>query len=77
MYRNQVTSQKAAAIERYSAFALDRETVFCFLVFQEINEFPRNIQYHVVDRRVPGHLAQFSSQKAFSCSELVAEKKRP
>ena len=77
MYRNQVTSQQAAAMERYSASALDRETVFCFLDFQEINEFPRNIQYPVVDRRVSGHLAQSASQKAFSCSELAAEKKSP
>ena len=77
MYRNQVTSQQAAAIERYYASALDHDTVFCFLVFQEINEYPKNIQYLVVDRCVSGHLTQSTSQKAFSCSELAAKKKSP
>ena len=77
MYRNQVTSQQVVTIKRYSASTLDRETVFCFLVFQDIDEFPRNIQYLVVNRCVSGHLDQSASQKAFSCSDLATEKKSP
>ena len=40
------------AMERYSASALDRDTVDCFLALQEMQLLPRNVQNPVVDRRL-------------------------
>ena len=37
------------AMEQYSASALDRDTIDCFLTFQEMQLLPRNVQNPVVD----------------------------
>ena len=66
IYFNQVISQQVIAIERYSASTLDRDTVLCFLVFQEINELSRNMKYLVTNCQVSRHLAQSALQKAFN-----------
>jgi hypothetical protein len=36
--RSQIISQAVVAIERYSTSAEERETVVCFLIFQEMGE---------------------------------------
>jgi len=51
---------------RYLASGEERETVVCFLDFQEIREVPRSMQRPVVDRLVIGHEAQSESLKAFN-----------
>lgn len=56
-----------AANARYSASVEDRETVGCFLDFQEINELPKNTQNLVIDRLVSGQVAQSESLNALSC----------
>lgn len=43
---------------RYFASAEERETVGCFLVFQEIGKLPREMKYLVTDRRVMEQLTQ-------------------
>ena len=52
------------AIERYSASAEDRDTICCFLVFQEIGETPRETNQPVRERRVNGQPAQLESHRA-------------
>jgi len=56
------SSLTADVRERYSASADDRETVVCFLVFQDIGEPPSLIKYPVRDRREIGHAPQSESQ---------------
>lgn len=63
---SQVIPQQVVAMDLYLVFALDWDMVACFLVFQETNECPRNMQYLVIKRQVSGHLAQSASQKAFN-----------
>ena len=77
MYWSQVISQQTDAMEPYSASALERETMICFLVFQEIRECPRKMKYHVADRLVSRYLAQSTSHNAFNCNELVEKRKIP
>lgn len=48
-WHNQISSLVVAARAWYSASADKRETVDCFLDFQEINESPRKIQKPVMD----------------------------
>ncbi|CAL9026970.1 unnamed protein product, partial [Prunus brigantina] len=67
-YRNQVSSQLVAAIEWYSAYADDLETVTCFLLFNDMSDLPRKIQYPITKRLVKGHRAQSTSQYAIKCS---------
>jgi hypothetical protein len=60
--RNQRSSLVAVAIDLYSAFVEERETICCFLVFHEIREELSMVKYPVVDRRVIGQPAQSESQ---------------
>lgn len=48
-------SQVTPAMDPYSASAEDLETMTCFLVFQEIDDFPRNTRQPVKEQRVRGH----------------------
>ena len=58
----------------YSASAEDRDTVLCFLDFQEISESPTKTQNPIVERLVSGHVPQSESAKAFNCIEDSTEK---
>lgn len=55
----------------------ERETVFCFLDFQQMSEDPRITQNPVIDFRVSGHLAQSESAKPYSLRGLATEKGFP
>jgi hypothetical protein len=55
----------------------ERETMFCFLDFQQMSEDPKITQKPVMDFRVSGHLAQSESAKPYSLREIAAEKKTP
>lgn len=61
---NQVISHVVNAIDLYPASADDLATTFCFLSFHDIDEWPKRIQYPVVDRQDIWHEAQSESQKA-------------
>ena len=74
---NRFSSQVAAAIERYSTSAEERETVVCFLVFHEIGELPNITKYAVKDRLVRGQLAQSASQYPDSRRSQLAHRKIP
>ncbi len=63
-----MTSHTAEAIALYSASAEDLDTVVCFLDLHDTREFPKKMQYPVVDLRVSGHPAQSESEKALMCS---------
>jgi len=56
-----VSSQVVTAMERYSAFALDLTSIFCFLLFHEIR-FPPIRQYPEVDLLFDGDLTQSALQ---------------
>ena len=64
-------------MERYSASAEERETVCCFLVFQEIGDFPRKTNLPVSDRRVKGQLAQSESHHPYKVKSLSLRNKIP
>ena len=49
---------------RYSASALDLDTVVCRLEDHEMRELPRNTQKPYMERRVSGHPAQSASEYA-------------
>lgn len=55
---------KFRSSDLYSASEEERETVCCFLVFQDIGELPRNTSQPVRDRRVNRQLAQSESHQA-------------
>ena len=57
-------SQTATAIDLFSDFAEDCETVCCFFDFHEIKDSPRKTQNPVTDLLVLGHEAQSASQNA-------------
>ena len=59
-----MSSAVVEAMARYSASALDRATVGCFLALQEIHVLPRNVHKPIVERRVEGHPTQSESEKA-------------
>ena len=65
------------AIARYSASAEERDTMVCFLAFQETNEWPKKIQKPVTERRVSEQVPQSASEKALSWREEEEEKKNP
>ena len=67
-----MSSQAVVAMALYSASAEDRETVACFLDFQEIRESPRKMQNPVTDLRESGQPAQSASQNPLRCSAEVA-----
>ena len=60
--RSQEHSATALAIARYSASALDQDTVVCRLDDHEMSEEPRKTQNPDVDRRVSGQPAQSASE---------------
>jgi hypothetical protein len=47
---------------RYSASVLERDTICCFLLCQEIKESPKKKQKPVVERRSVGSPAQSASE---------------
>jgi len=57
-----VSSQVVDARARYSASAEEWETVYCFLVRQEIGLVPSWMKKPMVDLRVSGQLAQSESE---------------
>ena len=60
--RIHTSSLGAIAIALYSASVDDRDTMACFLVFHEIGDPPRVINYSVNDLRDSGHAPQLESQ---------------
>lgn len=60
--RNQTISVVVDGIAQYLASVDERETISCFLLFQEKKESPRKIQNSVVDLRSVGSLAQSASK---------------
>lgn len=62
--RNQEHSTTALAMARYSASALDRDTIVCRLDDHETRELPRKTQNPEVERRVSGRPAQSASEYA-------------
>lgn len=58
-------SHEATTIARYSASADNRETVCCFLDFQDINEPPRKTQNPVIDLLVSTHEPQSASAQGW------------
>ncbi|RDY14806.1 hypothetical protein CR513_00058, partial [Mucuna pruriens] len=56
-----INSQVVKAIARYSTSALERTTIFCFLLFQETTFPPIHMQKPVVDRLSMGDRAQLAS----------------
>lgn len=74
---SQTISQEVVAMARYSASAEDLETVLCFLVRQDTNEWPSLIQKPGSDFLVIGQDAQSESQKADKVRGLWAESRMP
>ena len=70
-------SHTATAIDLYSDFVEDRDTVCCFLDFHEIKESPRKTQNPITDFLVSRQEAQSASAKAFKCKSDLLEKNRP
>jgi len=64
-------------MDRYSASADDLETVTCFLLFHDMRDLPRNIQYPVIEHLVKGHRAQYASQYAVKYSGPFEENNNP
>jgi hypothetical protein len=62
--RSHVHSATALATARYSASALERETVGCRFDDHDTSESPTNTQKADVERRVSGHPAQSASEYA-------------
>jgi uncharacterized membrane protein YccC len=60
--RSQEHSEIALAMVRYSALALDLNTVVCHLDDHDMRESPRNTQKPEVECRVLGHPAQSASE---------------
>ena len=57
-----VTSEVAMDMTLYSSLKEDLEIMCCFLLFQQIGEFPRRITYLVIDLLNVGQDAQFESK---------------
>ncbi|KAM2775497.1 hypothetical protein COP1_020241 [Malus domestica] len=77
MFFNHVTSQQVVAMERYSASALECDTVVCFLVFQDTGACPSKMQYPVIDLLVSLQRAQSASQNARNWSDPVDGSRMP
>jgi hypothetical protein len=75
--RSHITLQQVDAIALYSASAEDRETVVCFLDFQEIKELSRKTQKPVTERLESKQPAQSESQNALSCRLETTGKNSP
>lgn len=61
-----VTSISAKVMARYSALAVDRDTMGYFFMHEEIQLEPRKKQYPVVDCQVNLHPAQSHQQRQIS-----------
>jgi len=72
-----VNSHVVMAIDRYSASAEERETMCCFLVFQDTGELPRKTIQPVSDRRVRGQPAQSASHHPCSRRSLSLLRNTP
>ena len=59
-------SQVTLAMARYSASAEERDTVCCFLDFQEMKKEPRNTQNPEIERLMSWQEAQSEFVKALS-----------
>ena len=59
----------------YSASTDERETIGCFLDFQEMREVLRNTQKPEIEQRVSGQETQSEFAKALSCTLEFDEKK--
>ena len=70
-------SAAALATARYSASALDHDTVGCRLDDHDTKESPRNTQKPDIERRVSGHPAQSASEYAVTARFGEARSKRP
>jgi len=73
---NQTISLVVDVISQYSTSVEDWETIYCFLLFQEIRELPRKIQKPVTDLRSVGSLSWSTLKYARSCKEEVDKSKR-
>lgn len=73
MYPNNISG---VAMARYSASMEERETIFCFLLFQELRGLPRKTQSSVVDLRSTRSPAKSASEKAQSLRDDVGEYRR-
>jgi hypothetical protein len=62
-------------MDLYSDSAEERETVCCFLDFQEMRESPIKTQQPVMDLRVSKHPAQSASQKGFMAYLILQGRK--
>lgn len=76
MYDNHVNSAVVEERARYSASAVERATIGCFLAFQEMQLDPRKTQNHVVDRRVALQPAQSASEKKTYKLRLLCDNNR-
>jgi uncharacterized Zn-finger protein len=63
-FRSQEHSATAFMTPRYSASALERDTVVCCFEDHDTRESPRNTQNPEVERLVSGHPAQSASEYA-------------
>jgi hypothetical protein len=61
-HRSHTISAVAVASARSSASVLEQDTAARFLDFHAIGEDPRRIQYHVMEQRSVGSLAQVESE---------------
>lgn len=59
---SQTTSLVTVAIDLYFDSVEDLDTTYCFLLFKEISESPKNTQKLVIDLLVSGQAAQSTSQ---------------
>ena len=64
-----ITSAVAFARDLYSALVLERDTVACFLAFQDIRLDPRKIAKPPVDLLSSGHPTQSASENALTAVE--------
>jgi len=62
---------------RYSASVEERETMSCFLVRQDMRDYPNRTAYPVVEHQPMGQLAQSESQYAMILADEVAARKMP
>ena len=69
MLVNHCSSQIVEAMDMYSASVELRDTVGCFLDFQEIREYLRQMQKPVINLRVSEQVAKSEYEKALSCRE--------
>ena len=68
-----MSSAAVDAMKRYSALALGRDTVDCFLALQEMQLLPRNVQNPVVDHQLIEQPAQLASENPYKSRVLEAK----